>query len=197
MRISIVGGTGKLGVGLALRWGRSHEVSIGSRQREKGEEAAEKCRKMGIDVSGGKNEDVVRECDVVVLTIPYSALELIRTLPISSQIIICPIVPMEIRRKSVAEEVREILPESARLVSSLHTVSYDKVMDISNQLSEDVLVCGDDPESKKIVHELLSELGLRPIDFGGIENSIFPELLGLMLIRLSRVVKRSLGIRFV
>lgn len=42
MRIAIVGGTGGLGGGLALRWARfGHDIIIGSRESRKGQ----KCRR--------------------------------------------------------------------------------------------------------------------------------------------------------
>jgi len=75
MKIAIVGGTGKEGRGMAVRWVRaSHDVWIGSRDAERARStAAELSQLAGHPIAGGDNESVVQQADVVVLAVPYAA----------------------------------------------------------------------------------------------------------------------------
>src|SRR5262245_12627365 len=75
MRIGLIGGTGREGRGLAMRWARAgHEVAVGSRDPERARARAEELRAAGHGpIAGGSNEEAVQGADVVVLTVPYSA----------------------------------------------------------------------------------------------------------------------------
>jgi predicted amino acid dehydrogenase len=73
--ISIVGGTGALGGGLARRWARAGiPVIIGSRDAARAEAAAVDLRAAfpGATVRGLSNLEAARAGDVVVLTVPFS-----------------------------------------------------------------------------------------------------------------------------
>ena len=74
MSIAILGGTGALGSGLALRWARAaHKVTIGSRNAERAaESAAELSEKAGFKIAGMGNEQAAKTADLVVLTVPYA-----------------------------------------------------------------------------------------------------------------------------
>ncbi|HTU63505.1 MAG TPA: NAD(P)-binding domain-containing protein, partial [Polyangiales bacterium] len=75
MRIAVVGGTGKEGRGMALRWARAgHSVFIGSRDAERAREAAtELSAQAGSTIQGGENTEAVAASELVVLSVPYSA----------------------------------------------------------------------------------------------------------------------------
>ena len=78
MRLGIVGGTGKLGSGLAMRWARAgHTIALGSRDPAKALARAAELAGNGRVVEGGDNAWAARESEVVVLTVPYEALSLI------------------------------------------------------------------------------------------------------------------------
>ncbi|HLI46930.1 MAG TPA: NAD(P)-binding domain-containing protein, partial [Geobacterales bacterium] len=79
MKIAILGGTGDLGTGLAIRWARKHEVIIGSRDEQKAVNEAKDYASKAIlayqtelkgTIKGMKNEDAAKEADVVVIAIP-------------------------------------------------------------------------------------------------------------------------------
>ena len=87
MNIVIVGGTGDLGFGLGYRWAKAgHQIVIGSRQKERAEEAAGRINEMTgrQNARGLANEDAVQAGDIVVLAVPDAAraavLELIKPL---------------------------------------------------------------------------------------------------------------------
>ncbi|MGE0706044.1 MAG: NAD(P)-binding domain-containing protein [Vicinamibacterales bacterium] len=78
MKLAFVGGTGPEGLGLAMRFAHAgHEVAIGSRSTERGEEGAAKVKEKvpAAIATGGTNADVVADADVVFLTFPYSGQE--------------------------------------------------------------------------------------------------------------------------
>src|SRR5215831_16471729 len=71
MKIAIIGGTGKEGRGLALRWARAgHEVAIGSRDAER---ARARAAELGGGIAGGDNAWAVERAEVALLTVPYAA----------------------------------------------------------------------------------------------------------------------------
>ena len=80
MKIGIIGGTGKEGYGLSLRWTLAgHEILIGSRDAQRGRNAAEEAKneiKTG-SIEGMDNKNAAKLSDIVLLSIPYSGIELI------------------------------------------------------------------------------------------------------------------------
>ncbi|HMC50459.1 MAG TPA: NAD(P)-binding domain-containing protein, partial [Solirubrobacterales bacterium] len=74
--IPIVGGTGALGAGLALRWARAGApIVLGSRSAERAAEAAAKLRERapGAQIEGMLNEDAAKQAEIVFLTVPFRA----------------------------------------------------------------------------------------------------------------------------
>jgi NADPH-dependent F420 reductase len=216
LRIAIVGGTGNQGPPLAVRWAISgNTVLIGSRAEERAAKAAEQInetlRSLGSTsrVGHGVNRDVVRGADVVVLTIPFEGLnptlEDIRGSIPREAIVISPIVPckfdgeihlIRLGEGSAAEGVAEML-RGVRVVAALHTVSYRRLEDYSKPVEGDVVVCGDDPDAKSIVMNLIRQIpNLRPLDGGGLENAHMVEEIAVLLIKMGRITKRrDLGLR--
>src|SRR5262245_58019062 len=132
MRIGVIGGTGKEGRGLALRWARAgHAVVVGSRDGERGREAALKLSAGGISLEGGQNADACN-ADVVVLSVPYAAhaetLGAVRS-ALAGKIVVdltVPLKPPEVRRVhlpaggSAALEAQSLLGPATRVVAALH-----------------------------------------------------------------------------
>ncbi|MBC7085221.1 MAG: NADPH-dependent F420 reductase [Methanomethylovorans sp.] len=104
MKIAIIGGTGSIGKGFALRWGLKHKVIVGSRNQEKAlAKAAEyndilKVYGYKADITGDVNVKAAAEADVVLLAIRYaqvaSTIEQIKP-GIAGKILISIVVPME------------------------------------------------------------------------------------------------------
>lgn len=182
-KIAIVGGTGDIGEGAArLAKNACHEIRIGSRKPEDAKEAAEKYKnKMkkdgGIDgnITGHVNPEAVKDADVVFLAVPYKALkdtlDSINPYLKEDAIIISPIVPMKMDEEktfdyvrpsvgSAAEEVKEGLIKTKKVVSAFHNVPARKLADYGkNSLECSVAFCGDDKESNDIVSRLIEEMG--------------------------------------
>jgi NADPH-dependent F420 reductase len=217
MKIAILGGTGSIGEGFALRWAEKHEILICSREIERAVNVASDYTNIlsnkGIlccGIKGCENETAIMEADVVVLSVPYqgvaSLLEKLRPL-FKDQIVISLVVPMKKnkwfeytppKQGSAALEIQEILPKTVKVVSSYHNVSARKLSKIELTLDYDVVVCGDDDAAKRTVMELTHEIkNLRPLDGGGLASSYMIESLTPFLINLAiRNGLSDLGVKF-
>lgn len=194
MKIALIGGTGNIGKGLALRWAKNHDILIGSRSGAKAEEAALRYKEIlsgQVNIKGCSNTEAVKEGEVVVLSIPYrhikSTIEPIRDF-FTCQIVISPASPMEKRNGyfiytppaegSLALEVKRVLPGTVRLFSAFQNIAAETLADTNRVMEGDVIVCGDDPEAKRVVMGLAAEIkNLRPLDGGPLEVSSMVEAL--------------------
>lgn len=200
--IGIVGGTGKQGGGLALRWAKSHDVIVGSRDRERAEaQAQEFSAKAGATVRAGSNAEAAQGAEVVVLSVPYAAhaATLQELGPVlQGKVVLDLTVPLQPPKVTVvhlppgraaALETQAIVGAGARVVAALHHVSSVHLADLSHGLEGDVLVCGDDADAKAVVIALIADLGMRGIDAGPLENAIAVEALTPVLLHINRRYK--------
>jgi 8-hydroxy-5-deazaflavin:NADPH oxidoreductase len=212
MKIGIVGGTGGMGEGFALRWCLKHDIFIGSRDATKANEAAKQYmmsarENYGSDmvgnISGSENIRLTEFCDLVILSIPYESTEStcagISESINSRCIVVTPIVPMrredkgftylpiEEGLKSAAELVSDHIKPRGRIVSAFHTISEVKLKDVKQSLAVDTFVCGDDQDSVVTVNKIIDEInGLRPIYLGPLSMSYQAEILTPMLLNASK-----------
>jgi NADPH-dependent F420 reductase len=140
MRVGVIGGTGKEGSGLALRWARAgHAVTVGSRDGARGKEAAQKLSSGGVSIAGGSNLEAC-DADVVVLSVPYSAhadtLNAVKSALIEKILvdITVPLKPPNVRRVHLpaghAAALEHITARPKRtMVAALHHVSSDPLGD--------------------------------------------------------------------
>ncbi len=216
-KISVLGGTGDEGYGLALRWAkRGYEVIIGSRDPEKAKAAASRIQSAAGSssrVSGLVNPEAASKADIVVVTVPFAALyDTIKTIKPSlrpGQIVVNVTVPLEtavggsatrtveVWDGSAGELAARLLPKDVRLVSAFNNVSAEALNDLSREVDCDVLVCGGDAEAKKTVMDLARSIpGVRGVDAGSIENSRTVEQLTALLVSLNiRHGVKSAGLR--
>ncbi len=218
MKIAILGGTGSIGEGFALRWAAKHEILVCSREIDKAVNAAGEYTGMLLNkgvvccgITGCNNEAAIEDSDVVVLSVPYQGvISLLKKLApfFKNQIVISLVVPMKKnklfeytppKQGSAALEIQEILSKSVKVVSAYHNVSAKKLANLELALDYDVVVCGDDNEAKKTVMELTREIkSLRPLDGGGLASSYMIESLTPFLINLAiRNGLSDLGVKFV
>ncbi|MDE1766215.1 MAG: NADPH-dependent F420 reductase [Thaumarchaeota archaeon] len=191
MKIGIIGGTGGMGRGFALRWCINHDVLIGSRDAARAEEAAREYsssadKEFGTvkgRIAGTDNIAAAKESDVLVLSIPYENIDAIcsQLLPNVKDncIVISPIVPLTKTdagfelisfregKPSAFELVQKHMRNKSNLVSAFHTISEKKLMDAKLVLDSDIFVCGDSESSINVVNGLIKEIkNLRPILLG-------------------------------
>jgi NADPH-dependent F420 reductase len=198
--ISILGGTGKEGKGLAFRWAKSgYTVIIGSRAAEKAQAAAVELNSMiGADsVQGMDNLQAAEAGSVVVLTVPYSAhrdtLETVKTALLGKILVdvTVPLVPPKVTKVqmppagSAAQEAREIVGENVEVVAAFQNISYEHLLHGDN-VSCDVLVTGTSKEARTQILELVSAAGLTGWDAGVLENSVVVEGMTSLLIYINK-----------
>lgn len=203
-RIAILGGTGSLGHGLAVRLcAAGHEVIIGSRDPGRATAAA---RRLRLDnARGAGNADAAREADLVVLAVPlegHAAFVSSLSDALSGKIVIDATVSMGAAKAfvpppagSAAAETQALVP-GARVVAAFHTLSAHLLADPSRLLEQDVLVCGDDAAARAQVIDLVSTIGARGVDAGGLAAAATIEALAVLIIGLNvRYRRRELGVR--
>jgi NADPH-dependent F420 reductase len=211
MRIVLIGGTGKEGRGLALRWAAfGHQVVLGSRDVARAVPVAEELSRLcGRPIEAAENAAAVAQAQVAVLSVPYAAhgdtLRLLKP-ALAGRILLditVPLRPPQVTQVhlppglSAALEAQEILGPEVKVVSGLHHVSSTQLVDPGKRIDCDVLVCGDDAGAKATVIGLVGDLGLRGLDAGGLRNSIALESLTPVLLGLNRKYKSvGAGIRF-
>ena len=209
--ISILGGTGHEGSGLGLRWAKAgHSVIIGSRTAEKAEVAADELNaKLGIEgVRGMDNLAAAQAAEIIVLTVPYSAhAATIASVKDAAQgkifvDVTVPLVPPKVSRVqlpaggSASQEAQAILGEGVKVVTAFQNISAEHLKDPDHAIDCDVLVCGDDKESKAAIIQLASDAGMKAWDVGPLANSVVPEGLTSILIGLNvRHKVKSSGIK--
>jgi 8-hydroxy-5-deazaflavin:NADPH oxidoreductase len=202
MRLAIVGGTGKLGSGLALRWARAgHTIALGSRDPAKARSRAAELAGEGRALEGGDNVWAAREGEVVVLTVPYEAHK--ETLgaiveAVAGKVLVdatVPLRPPKVSRvqlpagQAAALEAQALVGASTPVVAMLHHVSATHLADLAHTIQCDVLVAGDDARAKAVAIGLVRDLGLRGLDAGPLVNAIALESLTPVLIHLNRTYK--------
>jgi 8-hydroxy-5-deazaflavin:NADPH oxidoreductase len=224
MKVGLIGGTGGMGEGFALRWSSRHDVLIGSREVQKAKDAAETYTKVATEsygnrmtgsITGDENLAVTKSSDILLLSIHYEHIAEMCS-QLSKQlrddcIVITPIVPMEKTgagfvyipleqaKKPAAEIVADNLPPRSRIVSAFHTISEARLKNITESLDSDTFVCGDDRNIVSTVNSLISEIaGLRPIYLGPLSISYQAEILTPMLLNSAHRNKiKNPGIRIV
>lgn len=200
LTIAILGGSGKEGGGLGLRWADAgHHVIIGSRDAAKAVASAEEIKTVlpATSVHGTTNKDAAAAADVVVLTVPFSAqrstVEDVRA-QLENKILIdatAPLVPPKVARVqlpadgSAVAAIQKMLGEKVRVVSAFQNVSAHHLKDLDHAIECDVLICGDDPAARETVVQLAADIGLRGIHAGPIGNSAAAEALTSILIAIN------------
>ena len=202
-KIAILGGTGNLGYGLAWRWARAgHEVIVGSRVAEKAQNAAaELNKKPGAgSIKGADNLSATRRAEVVVLTVPFAAhaATLESIMPgLSGQVLIdttVPLMPPKVavvqlpEQGSAAVITRETVGDRARVAAAYHNVAAN-LLERDVEIDCDILVTGDDPETRKEVMQLVEDSGCRAINAGKLANAAAAEALTSLLIHINRAYK--------
>jgi 8-hydroxy-5-deazaflavin:NADPH oxidoreductase len=204
MTIAVLGGTGKEGSGLALRWANAgHKVIIGSRDAGRASEAAAHINAtLGRDASAGAdNITAAQSAEIIVLTVPFSAqLATIETVRehLTGKILIdvtVPLVPPKVSRVqlpeggSAVEAAQILLGPDVRVVSAFQNISAHHLVNLEESIDCDVLVCADDVEAGQLVVALAHEIGLGAFYAGVLANSVVAEALTSVLIALNRRYK--------
>jgi 8-hydroxy-5-deazaflavin:NADPH oxidoreductase len=213
--VAIIGATGALGFGLAVRWGVAGvPVIIGSRDADRAQEAAERASEAVPQghFEGFENAEAATKAEIVVLSVPFRSqsetLTNLKTVLQPHQLVIDATVPLAsavsgratrmlgVWQGSAGQQAQEMVPDGVRVVSALHTVSAAACGDLDHALDEDVLVCGNHREDKERVMALIDRIdGLRCVDAGRLEMARITESLTALLISINARHKTRAGIK--
>lgn len=216
MKIGIVGGTGDIGEGMALRLSPLFDVIVGSREQEKAQATCtmgrELLQKRGKECSlkGVDNQTAIDGADIVILAIPFK--HLVGTLEtlhgFEDKIVVSPVNPMEKQdhfvfvppvEGSAALLIKRMLPKEARICSAFNTIAANKWKALDEEIAFAVPVCSDDPEAKKEVMAVVNRIPrLKAYDAGPLHVSCMVESLTPLLLNIARYNKmRDVGIQFI
>lgn len=215
MKIGIVGGTGDIGEGMAMRLAPLYDVIVGSREQEKAQASCEcsiqTLQKRGTECSlvGVSNQAAVDDGDIIILAIPFR--NLVATLSglngFEDKVVVSPVNPMEKRdffvfvpppEGSAALLVQKMLPESTRVCSGFNTIAANKWRALDEEIAYSVPVCGDDTKAKQQVMEIVDHVSkLQAFDAGPLAVSAMVESLTPLLLNIARYNRmRDVGIQF-
>ena len=213
-QVTIIGGSGALGFGLALRLAAAGvPVVIGSRDEARAQETAERiAAAAGAAVRGLANGPAAEASDIVFLCVPFrnqsETLTNLRNHLHEGQLLVDATVPLAaavsgkatrtlgVWQGSAAQQAAEMVPDGVRVVSALHTVNAPGLKDLQAELDEDVLICGDKKADKQRVAALIDLIpGLRAVNAGPLEAARTAEQLTALLIGVNARYKTHAGIR--
>lgn len=212
MRIAVLGGTGKQGSGLAMRWARAgHELLIGSRSAVKAEQLAAQLAgrfKGAGSITGMDNRAAAVACEGAVLSVPYNSqlpiLETVRDALAGKWLVsvVVPLRPPELGRVwrpeagSAAQEAQDLLGEATPVIAAFQNVSAEHLADPDHEIDCDVLVCADQEGYQELAQGLVREAGMRPVWVGPLANASVVEGMTALLISINRRYQvRGAGIR--
>jgi len=220
MRIALLGGTGDIGEGLALRLARDtdHDVVVGSRDAEKAASAADgyvaTLEEHGHDatVDAAENDEAAAGADIVVLSVPaYYLSDTIESVAdeLDDAVLVSPAVGMQRDDDglsynppgvgSVTQLAAATAPDDVPVVGAFHNLAAARLATLDAELEWDVPVVGDDEEAKETVTAVVDDLeSLRPLDAGGLANASEVEAVTPLLINIASNNEgmHDLGVRF-
>ena len=208
MQIALLGGTGDIGEGLALRWAyhTDHEVIVGSRKAERARTKAEEYEtelvSRGVDrtIGGYENAEAAARGNVVVLSVPpWHVADTVEAVAdaIGDAVLVSPAVGMKVDEDgahyappdvgSVTRLVADAAPDGVPVVGCFHNLAADRLANLDVELDLDTLVVGDDPDAKETVRSLAEGIeGLRALDAGPITNAPEVESVTPLVINVAR-----------
>jgi len=210
--ISIIGGTGKQGKGLALRLGKAgYSIVLGSRSLEKAMQVAIEIKEKNpaICIEGVDNTSAAERGTIVFLTIPFRSQEEIieplkeylnRKIVVDTTVALIPGKPPTteiVQEGSAAEKLQRLLGPEIQVVSAFHTISAHMLENLDQELQGDTLVAGDHEPAKDRVIQLANQLGLRGLNVGPLHVSSTLEKMTALLIGMNmRYKRKSIGVSF-
>ena len=204
MTITIIGGTGPQGKGLAKRLALSgHNVIIGSRNKDRAEEISDELNqhlpKELKNIRGFDNQTAIsKSTEFVILSVPWSGhnstLETLKE-DLKGKILIDIVVPLDIKdpkkvdmpkEGSATEAAQNIVGEEVHVIGALHNVSAHILNNLECDINCDILVCGNNLDARLKVIELIKKgLKTEAYNAGDILSARCIEAITPILIRIN------------
>ena len=210
--VAILGGTGDLGTGLAIRWSKAgHKIVIGSRTLEKAQAAVAALHEISPETPAEamENLEAAKAGEIVVLTVPAehqeSTLSSVKE-NLTGKILIdvtVPLVPPKVGtvqlppEGSAGKRAQELLGEEVMVVSAFQNIAAHLLKE-DVQIECDVLVTGNKKAARQRVIEMIESAGMVGWHAGPIDNAAAAEALTSILIQINRsgIVSHS-GIKII
>ena len=210
--LAILGGTGKEGSGLAVRWAHAgYPVIIGSRDGARAQATANELATLidkNAKLSGANNLEAATKAQIIVLAVPYNA-QLATAQEVRAALdgkllidVTVPLVPPKVDRVQLPEggsavvRLQQLLGPQVQVVSAFQNVSAHHLKELGHPIDCDVLICSDSAEAREVVVALAKAAGMRGINAGALANSAAAEALTSLLIAINKRYKvPSSGIR--
>ena len=198
--IAILGGTGDLGTGLAIRWSKAgHKIVIGSRTLEKAEAAVKALQEISPETPAEamENSDAAKAGEIVVLTVPAehqeSTLSSVKE-SLTGKILIdvtVPLVPPKVgtvqlpQEGSAGKRAQTLLGDEVMVVSAFQNIAAHLLKE-DVKIECDVLVTGNKKAARQRVIEMIGSAGMVGWHAGPIDNAAAAEALTSILIQINR-----------
>ena len=211
--ISIIGGTGLEGRGLAMRLViAGNQIILGSRSKNRAETIADEIRRLcpGSKIEGASNLEAARKGTVVFLAVPFvNQMDVLQELKmyLTEKLVVTVVVPLkfqggraiyvDVPEGSAAAQVQQVLCTST-VVAAFQNLSAHDLINHDSKLEGDVVICSDDSRAKRLIMEMVGTIpSLRGVDGGGLENAKYVEQLTVLLLNINRNYKANVSIKLI
>jgi NADPH-dependent F420 reductase len=206
LTVAIIGGTGNLGPGLALRWTNAgYRVIIGSRQEDKAKATAKELNdKLDVEtIQGMENRDAVKKANICVMTVIASAhQEVLESLKddLQGKILIDTTARVDVKElkppvaPSAARYAQDFLGPDVKVAAAFQNVPFHALLkDLDEPLEMDVFIFADDPDTAKEAKMLAEAGGMDAYYAGDLDSALVAEGLTALLIAVNRRYKSKGG----
>jgi NADPH-dependent F420 reductase len=211
--ISIIGGTGLEGRGLAMRLViAGNQIILGSRSKNRAETIADEIRRLcpGSKIEGASNLEAARKGTVVFLAVPFvNQMDVLQELKmyLTEKLVVTVVVPLkfqggraiyvDVPEGSAAAQAQQVLCTS-KVVAAFQNLSAHDLINHDSKLEGDVVICSDDSRAKRLIMEMVGTIpSLRGVDGGGLENAKYVEQLTVLLLNINRNYKANVSIKLI
>ena len=203
MKLSIIGGTGPQGKGLALRFAKvGFEVALGSRDKARAVEVATSLSSDNPNligqITGLSNSQAIAYAEkFVIFSVPWKGhndtLNEVKEM-LADKILVDIVVPLEDGNPkkvsmppegSATEAAQALLGPKIPVIGALHNVSANTLNHLEKKINCDILVCGNNLDARLETIELLKKLGVQAYNAGDASSARCLEAITPILIRIN------------
>jgi NADPH-dependent F420 reductase len=203
MKLSIIGGTGPQGKGLALRFAKvGFEVALGSRDAARASEFANSLSSSNPNLAGQivglSNSQAIAFADkFVIFSVPWKGhndtLNEVKEM-LADKILVDIVVPLEDGNPkkvsmppegSATEAAQALLGPEIPVIGALHNVSANTLNHLEKKINCDILVCGNNLDARLETIELLKKLEVQAYNAGDASSARCLEAITPILIRIN------------
>lgn len=182
--LSFIGGTGKLGLALSLRFAREgHTIIIGTRTQEKGDEARKKIEYLlpGSKIKVASYKQAAAMADLIFFMVPHSAQEAAAQeigQGAQGKIVVTAVSlqgqnqPKEMQQpvnESTAVHLQKLLGAKVTVVAAFQNISADHLKKMNQKIESHVLIYGDDKNAVRCIVDMTKEIGLNGVCAGSLD----------------------------